>query len=439
MTTQEKEVQTETFKNDHLSVQVSQQPRCFVKMDIKVEPKAVVAAFEKAIRNVSKEVSVPGFRKGKAPEKFIKEKYAKPIHDEWMDIVLQTAFQDALELTNIHPFKDGKIKRPAVKECTKENGAQFTIEFEVIPKVPTITPENLRIHKHTPVPITDKEIDNALKNIALQFATYDEVENRGIEEGDFVNLDVDLIEDGSPRRVIQNQRTQVSEDGLPIWIRNKIIGLKRGETASGTTEKDAEVLNPDFKPTPFNVTVDGIWTGTVPAIDDELAKKVGLQTAEELRTKLKERLENDAKDEAEEKILKELDTQLLEKFPFEIPQSLIDHNLQLRIDDYIENLQKHGREEIWQNNKTAIRKEFEKITLEQLQLIFILRKLAADLKMDVTNEEMGHEFTRQISLMQKGQANLDLNDKEALRDHLHSNALTRKIKQFLLDKATEIK
>src|SRR3954467_12935482 len=138
VSTRETTQETDTLSNENVSVTLTRSPNCSVKMEIAISPEAAEAAYGRAFKNVKKEVSIPGFRKGKAPDTFIRNKYASAIEQEWKDIVLETGFNEALELTATYPMKNGMIKRPVIHEISREKGVKFGIEFEIKPTIPSI-------------------------------------------------------------------------------------------------------------------------------------------------------------------------------------------------------------------------------------------------------------------------------------------------------------
>jgi trigger factor len=410
-----------TESNDNLSVTVTKRPHCQIKFDIKVKPQAVDAAYLKALKNVNKEVTVPGFRKGRAPDNLILEKYASAIQKEFIDLVLQTGFNEAIRLTHLHPLKDGNIKRPIVHECSREKGAHFTIEFEARPIMPSIKLDDLQIKKVTLPPITDQERDNALQNLLLQFTTYDPIEDRPVQEDDFINVSVAILGE-HPREVIRNQRTQVNAKGLPAWLLQKVIGLRAGESAEGMTEQDLKLTqpDPDFQSLPFRVTVHSIWQGHLPAVDDELAKRVGLQSIEDLHKKIDERLNQEIQEDTFKQEIQAIEQLLVEKYPIDLPQSYIDANKDVRLSDYLEQLEKEQR-------------DYSQEDYKQIEQSILLRKIASDYNITIDNQDISQELTRQIALIPSGRSNIDFNNKEKLKEHLYNLALDRKIKEFLID------
>lgn len=433
MSTQETESDIHSSEsNDNVTVIVTKKAHCQIKFDIKITPKAVDAAYHKALKSVNKEISVPGFRKGRAPDNMVLERYGDVVHKEFVDLVLQTGFNDAIQLTHIHPLKDGNVKRPFVNECSREKGAHFTIEFESRPILPTIKLDELEIEKSPRSPVTEDERKNALQNLLLQFATYDPIEDRPVQENDFIDVSVTLLGE-EPREVIQKQRTQVNATGLPSWLRQKVIGLRAEENAEGMTEQDSNLIetDPNFTSLPFRVTVHSIWQGNLPAVDDELAKRVGLQTTEELNQKIEERLNQEVEDSAFKEEVQAIEKALIERYPIDLPQSYIDSNKEARLSHYMEQLAKQNRDYSEMDHQ-QIEKSIEQSTIFNLQLFFLLRKIATDYNIVVNANDISQELTHQIALMSSGRNNIDFSNKDDVQEQLQNLALDRKIKQYLV-------
>ena len=273
-------------------------------------------------------------------------------------------------------------------------------------------------------------VANLLFNLQLNWAT--------LEEKDFADLNVTILEN-PPREVIRNQRTQVAPTGLPSWLRLKVVGLNAGESAEGMTEQDTTLTerDPNFQSLPFRVTVNAIWNGNLPAVDEELAKKVGLQSVEELKEKIKERLEHEAQEEVYQAEIQRLEDALVEQYPIDLPQSYIDANKESRLDHYLQQLEKENRD-YTKEDYQQIDQMIEKSTIYRLQLIFLMHKVASDHNISVTQEDLSQELTRQIALMSSGRNTIDFSgkDRDKLQEQLRNLAYDRKIKQFLITHAS---
>ena len=121
--------QEQEFRTDTIRVTVSKKPGCHAHVTAIVEPTAVKASYEKALKNVSREVSIPGFRKGKVPRDILIKNYASYIDREFKDICLQTAFEEVINLTKLRPLSKHSIKRTHLKKCSVEEGAEAIFDL----------------------------------------------------------------------------------------------------------------------------------------------------------------------------------------------------------------------------------------------------------------------------------------------------------------------
>ena len=204
------------------------------------------------------------------------------------------------------------------------------------------------------------------------------------------------------------------------------------------TEQDSQLIepDPDFKPLPFRLTVHAIWKGNLPAVDEELAKRVGLQSVEELHQKINERLEQEVQEEAFTTQIQAIERLLVEKYPIDLPQSYIDANKEARLNDYLRQLEEQKREYSNSDYK-QIEKSIEQSTIFNLQLFFLLRKIATEHNIEVSNEDVSQELTRQLTLMSSGRNNINFSQQEKLQEQLYNLAFERKIKQFLVEQAID--
>ena len=105
---------------------------------MEVTPQAAAHTYKQAVKSINKGVSLPGFRKGKAPEKLIAEHYPKQLSQEWADLVVHLAYKESIDLSGLHPLNAKSVKKPILNECSQEKGAQVQIEFERAPEIPDV-------------------------------------------------------------------------------------------------------------------------------------------------------------------------------------------------------------------------------------------------------------------------------------------------------------
>lgn len=424
----------ETFQNEDISVVATRHPNCRIKFEISVKPHAVIASYAKAIKNVSKEVSLPGFRKGKAPERLILEKFKGDIQKEWIDVTLQTSFSEAVQLTKLFPMRDGQMQRPVLKECSQEKGAQFSIEFESQPEIPNVNLETVKIAKVHAEPVSEEQKEKIFEQAQRQFMEFKPVKNRGVKKGDYIDLDLDVFDSpqGEPRKVANNQRVEVTSEALPVWVFEKLLHVKEGETIEGETEAGPNP-DPNFVSRPFKATVKAIWHGELPEMNEEVAKKLGATSVEDLKIKIAERLEREAHEEARRKQLEALDDFLLTQYAFDLPNSLIERNAQPRIQNFRQQIQEQKAPAPADQGK--IEEAIKNGVVRGLTLHLLIRKLAVDNQIELTEADLQEEFKHQVYLASIGRQTANIfGDKEHLQEQLYNLALDRKVKELLLEK-----
>jgi trigger factor len=440
--------QAKEFKNDHLQVSVSREPGSKVKLQINVAPAAAQAAYKKAIKNVNNEVTMPGFRKGKAPEKYIVDNYKKHVDQEWNDILINTAFQEALELVKIFPFGKNSVQRTQIKEISQDKGASFVVEYEAEPEVPEINFDELTVKKVEKTEVTPERIQDVITQIQLSNAQWENVDDQTIAEGDYVDLDIDNLDEGF--EICRGSRFAVEKGKMGTWLVNLLEGKKVNDVLEGVSELDhahAESCNDpthdhshdaEFKPTKCRVTIKAHLKAKLPTLDDELAVKVGAPNVEELNKRIVQSLEKSAADLAHESQHRQIEDELIKQYSFDIPESLTREEKKQRIEHSLEHLNPEGmtREDYEQKSKEIAEKVSRNLD-NAYRLFFIANKVAQDHHIEVSQEDIMQEFMKQMMNQDTSIINQNMQPDE-IRSRLYSYLITRKAKDLMVQKARQI-
>ncbi|MEX2304719.1 MAG: trigger factor [Waddliaceae bacterium] len=425
---------THTEKNENITVAIEKKPGCQVNLDIQVSPKATKAAHERAIKNINKEVNVPGFRKGRAPTSFILENYAKYIKKEWEEVLINVAFKEALTLLEIVPYSQRHINKPKVNSIDLEKGSEFSISFETAPEIPSVDIEKLKIDPVEAETVDEEKIELTLKNIRLHYAEWDEIEDRAVEENDYVNISIESLDDQA--MIAENNRFQVSDKGMAKWMRTLIVGKKKGDAVEGTSEKETDE-DVAFKQTKVKITIHSIHQPKLPEFDEELFKKIGVETLDELKEKVQKQLENRALEEKKAKLRDQLEKQLIETHVCEIPHSIFQSEKEHRLSEFKQNLTSSKLSE--EEHNKALKKfedSLDKRVQEALSLYFVTQKAGQENQIQVSNEEITSEMMRMMfdgSLSQE-----QMQNQEAIQSQIYMKLARTKIEDFLLDKIGRI-
>jgi trigger factor len=435
--------QIETIKTEHLAVSLTRKPGCHLKLTITVSPAATQAAYAKAVKAINKEISIPGFRKGKAPDAIVIQRFEPQIKKEWHDVLLNTSFSEFLNQTHLYPYASiqQSIKRAEIKSVSKEAGAELLLEYEARPTIPTVDTESLQLKPVTTSEVTAEAIEETLHQIQLKLGTWNKITDRPVEEGDFVDLDIEALEN-PPRSICQDMRFEVAQGRMGNWMKKLIIGKSVNETVEGMSEIEESMpieAEEDFKPTLCRITIKEIMTSVLPPLDDELAKKVGLQTIDELKPKVEQDLQKRAEDERKDQLRAQVENLLLEKYDFDIPASLIATQIKETIDHRLLELKKHEHSK---EHLKTMAKEIEANAHIELnrayRLYFLTRKIAEENNIGVFENELMSEMFKQM-MLPEGQAMVSQGvNTDEVRSKLFVNVLSKKVLDFLAEKANYI-
>lgn len=410
------------FKNENITLKVEKSPGCHVKFEIFVSPKATFASHAKAIKNISKEVLVPGFRKGKAPAALITEKFDAQIQEEWRNILLNTAFQEALELTKILPISQNTIK-PQIKNISSDKGSEIIITFESRPEIPDINPTEITLKSNLPKSANEEDIKNRLQELQLNQAAWEDITARGIQEGDFVYLDIKSL-DNEGAVICKNEPFQVTPGKIGNWLYKLLLNKKTGDVFEALSEKDecqkcdehdhthVHEDEPEFKPSKLEITIQSIKLPVLPEINAEFASKLGAESVDVLNERVLTSLNKDYKEEAQKKLRQQLTKVILERYPFDIPSSLLQNKDHPTDERAIEGLK------------------------DSYRIFFIMQKLAKNLQLDISDDEIMQEFVVQAYMTPKDQSYIDPSgDPQEVRQRVYSHLIEKKVKDYLIEQA----
>lgn len=409
------------YENDSFQVDASKEAGCLLTLKITVLPVAAKKAYKQAIKKINKEISVPGFRKGKAPEDAVITKYAAHIEQEWKEILINDAFRAGCELTSIYPLSKETIQKPKLEKCSQEEGAVVSLSYEYYPEVPEIDFSSISLPHLEQRPVDGTRLHEILQEIRKAHAEYDEVQERGVEEGDYVDLSIDATNEEPPKPIVKERRFEVASTRMPEWLKKGLLNLKKGESVDSETEVD-ENADPrskeQFKPTPVRITLHAIWQIRLPELSDELAKKAGADSLVDLEQKITANLEAEALEELKEQRLRNLEEALLQKYPFDLPRSVVQKEIDWR----------KGRRP--EGSSDDLQAEAEK----SLRLYFLEKKIQSQGKIEISNQELNEELIsairRQPHLYGR---EMDAETSRNLVNRLASDLLTRKTKQYALE------
>lgn len=366
-----------------------------VALEIEVEQEKFAEAVEKAYRKLAPKVSIPGFRKGKAPRVMIERKLGKEyIWEEAFDFIVPEAYFEAVKETGIET-----IDRPKVDVVQLEEGKPFIFKatVEVKPEVKLGEYIGLAAEKQQ-VKITDEDVETELKKLQERHAQMVPVEDGAAEMGDITVIDFEgFVDDVAfPGGKGTDYSLELGSGSFIPGFEEQLVGTKSGE------EREVKVTFPETyhaaelagKDAVFKVTVKGIKRKELAALDDELAKDVSeFETLEELKADIRNRLEKEAERKAEHALKDELVEKAVAGSEVEVPDTLIEQ----RIDSIIQNMnQRLGMQGLSiedylkysGTNVDEMRKNYRERAEKDVKVDLVLDAIAAAENIEVTEEDI---------------------------------------------------
>jgi trigger factor len=308
------------------------------RKDVRVEiPTDVVnAEIDRIARDYSRKARVPGFRPGKTPPRVIKQRFKDQILHDVVHDLIPRAVDDALREKGLEA-----VDTPDVREVTIVEGQPltFTASFDTVPEFDPGDLATIALTRASNA-INEEAVQLSLQRLRDRGARHEPVEGRGVDHGDTVTLDLERRDAGGTPDVHKDVSVELGAKANPPGFDEQLLGLDVGATKAFTLHYPAdyaitELANADVS---YTVTVKGLKRRVLPELDDEFAKDLGVDSLEALTARVREDLEHEAKHAAEREDRATLMKQLASRVPFEIPASMVDREIDRRLEDFARRL-----------------------------------------------------------------------------------------------------
>ncbi len=382
-------------QKDEVSVSIQKKEQCRVELEVKASKECVQKARKQAIKTLAKEINIPGFRKGKAPEELIVKKHLNELTEEWKKAIADLSFTLARRAVPIPPVHSQTSIRYNFKNPSFEEGAELVFFYETEPEIPSIDLSAFQLKPIARAEVGSKQIEEAIRQTRFFYAQWKEIENRPVQEGDYVILDLDSMEGEEPQNVFSKTRFEVSDKGMAQWMKRLLVGAKLHDVIAGISSPDENLPEEEkkaFEPKKVRVTIQKIEEASLPPLDEEFAKKMGLKSVEELENWMKNHLNQ----QADEKVAEEKHHQaahfLLTHASFDLPSSLIQTEKSYRLRSSLQNPRfKERWDKMSKEEREKVEESIAQEAIDAIKLFYASRKIVEDAKIAISDEEVTQE------------------------------------------------
>ncbi|MDD4801993.1 MAG: trigger factor [Syntrophomonas sp.] len=410
-------------------------------LDVEVDAETLEQGLEKAYRKVVQKVNLPGFRKGKAPRTFLEAHYGKEIlFEDALELVIPDAYEKALVDLEIEPIANPEFD---IGEIKPGEVLQFKVKVAVKPEVILGKMEGLEVS--VPIQkISEADIDDRMEDMRSRYAKLIEKTEDPSELGDTVTIDfAGFIDDTAfEGGTGEDYQLELGSNTFIPGFEEQLIGLRAGDS------KEVKVVFPESyhaedlagKDAVFKTTIKKIEHKELRQLDDEFAQEVSeFDSVAELRNDIKANLEK-ANDHRQKEIIKrEVLAKAAEECTIEIPQVVIENQVQTILGQFEQRLGSQGinLEQYFQLTKSNLH-EFRQDMLPEAERTvktnYILEKLVEEKGFELTDEEIDKQIEEMAAQMgidlEQAKQNL-----EGVWDNIKYNMKVEKAIQYLVDNA----
>ena len=326
-----------------VKVDTERKPGSQVVLSVEVDADQVSKSIDQAYSRLAPRVRIAGFRPGKAPRPMIEREIGWPaLRQEALDLLLATAYNSALDEAGLDPID---VPRVEVQQFDRGQSMRFTATVSVKPEITLKEYKDIRVPRPR-TEIGDVDVDEALERLRGRFAELHAVE-RPVQVGDFLTVDTHILKSGAV--LIGESQTdaqlEVDKERLIPGLADGLIGQAIGESRDIRLALPADYPKKDLAGSDvvFRVTVKSVKERRLPALDDELARQVGRgETLAELRQEVHDELQEAAHQADEQRFENDVLKALDERMEAEIPEALIDREVNRRVRELELRLQEQG-------------------------------------------------------------------------------------------------
>lgn len=428
-----------------MSVQVEKLEKNMAKLTIEVSAEEFDAAIEQAYQKDKKKISLPGFRKGKAPRKMIEKMYGTGVfYEDAANIVIPKAYSEAAKECGEEIVSQPEI---SVTQIGAGQPFIFTAEVALKPAVTLGDYKGVEVEK-TPVEVSEEEVDKEVDKERENNSRTIDVDDRAVEKGDMIKLNFEGFVDGTPFEggKAEDYSLTIGSGSFIPGFEDQLIGAKIGEEVevNVTFPEEYHAAELKGKPAVFKCTVNEIKVKELPEADDEFAKDVSefdtlAEYKDDIRVKLLEKKTADAKREKQNKTV----AKAVENATMEIPEAMITEQVRRMADDFARRLQSQGLSmdqymQFTGLTMDALAQQMRPEALKRIQNSLVLEAIAKAENIEVSDEKVNEEIEKMAAAYKMEADKLKELIGDAEKEQMKSDLAIQAAVDMITDAAVEV-
>ena len=410
---------------------------------VEIPSSVVDAEIDKIARDYSKAARIPGFRPGKVPAKVVRQRFRAQILHDVAHGLIPRAVDEALRERGVEP-----VDTPDIKDVVVVEGQplKFTATFETVPPIDPGDYSSLRLTHHAAA-VDESAVQQALTQLGDRAARYETIDDRPIEQGDSVQLDLERTATAENGEAQTDKHEGVSVDiggqANPPGFDEALVGLTTGDRKTFDVKYPDDYAIQELAGTTvkYDVLVKAIRKRVVPALDDEFAKDMGdFENLDALKARVRADLEHEQMHENEREMRGELLKQLASRMTADVPPVLLDREIDRRVEEFVRRLIEQQVDPMRTNiNWEEFRERQREAAIEAVKSALVLDEVARRENVAVSDADADEEIARYAERTGRTPAAVRARlEKEGGLSRVYAGIRRERTVEFLLSRATRI-
>jgi len=377
------------------------------RLVFEIPAEAVNAELDRVTRDYARQARLPGFRPGKAPTTLVRRQFGDRIRQDALQELIPRTVSDAIREHSLEP-----VDSPDIRDVHHHDGEPltFTAVVETLPPIPELDYASVRLTK-SPIAVADTAVEAMLQRLAERQARLEPVADRASREGDTLVVDLTRRTLSSPK---EEQAATLGKDEShtdlsieigaafnPPGFDAQIVGLQIGETKTFviTFPPDYQVEELQGAQVEYVIAVKDLKAKVLPTIDDEFAKDMGdFASLDALRERIKTDMQREAERNQERDVRSELLRQLAAHITFDVPESMVQRELDRRLEEFVRRLMDQGVDPTKANiNWDEFRTEQRPMAVDTVKSAIVLDDVARRDGVTITEADLDEELGKYAS------------------------------------------
>lgn len=422
---------------EKIKFKTKEEKPCQLTFAVSVPPELVSAKEEDVAKEFQKAAQLPGFRAGNAPLDLVKRNFSEKVKSQTVDELLKEVVHHILEEKSLMP-----VVTPMVNELKLDDkqSLSFSLIVERSPDFKVKSYNKIPLEKKVKS-VADSDVQKELDELRERNSQLVQSKAEKAASEHFAVIDYQGFLDGKPAPDLkaQNQLIRLEAPQTIQGFAEGILGMGRAESKDVSVQFPAEypAKNLAGKPVTFKITLQDIKEKSLPAFDDEFAKDFGLNSLEELRSKISESLKHASEKSARADMEKQVYDRLIEENAIPVPDSLVAMQLESLVEQALSNQPAGGQDntpEKIEERKKALREKYKSHAERLVRLSYLINGVAKSEKLAATEEDWKAEMEKAGRDNPEKEAEIQRYFRE-YRSRIMSRITEDKVLNFLIDHA----